>query len=241
MLTEQRKRKLSTWILTVTYVLLLLVLLPHTAWMFSILEPTETKYLSYFIAISFEITVWILTHYFSKEVIVSMKLTGWKRLKQQFGNVPAILLLMVMFASVIANWTHGYIFFGSDLSSIHYDRTSDFFSYSAVRLMYSILFGGVLPICSFAYAYVLSMVNAKQYGYHDDNTEDSEFVVSDFQRAWLVLLELRNGDNQDLQFISPKMIADKASVDESIAMKALSEAISMSVPALPVEATSDVE
>ena len=220
-------------VLTISYVFLLIVLLPHTAWMFSILEPNLTRELSIFAAIAFEITIGILTYYFSVEIskhkdVDSMVL----RLKKQFSNVPAMLLILILFISIVANWTHGYIFFAENLDNTMFgtvsDRAKDFFSSYAVRLIYSILFGAILPICSFAYAHIISIVSFEEYGHRDESDG-----ITDVQRAMLVILDLlESGDAQSIEFISPELLSEKAMVDVSIALQALSSAVSIASPKL---------
>lgn len=193
------------------YLFLLAVLLPHTAWMFSLFEPAETSDLGWAGAIAFEITIAALTHFLAKELAAASDIKSknfGERLKNELVNIPAFLLLGSIAISVVANWTHAY----QNASAVPWGE------FSMVRVIYSILFGAALPLCSFAYAYVLSQVYKKPEKSEDNKQEDA---------AMLALINfIKANPGRD---ITPRYLGRVANVDESTASKVIQEAVTTGI------------
>lgn len=188
------------------YLFLLAVLLPHTAWMFSLFEPTEATNLGWLGAIAFEVTIAALTHFLAKELAAVSDISGERfgeRMKRELLNIPAFLLAGSISISVVANWTHAYRY-----------SNVPFGDYTVIRVFYSVLFGAALPLCSFAYAYVLSRVYRKP--------EQMEADMQEAQ-AWLALSNfIKTNPGRD---VSPRHLARMAGVNETVASKVIANAI----------------
>lgn len=189
---------------TLAYVFLLVVLLPHTAWMFSQLEPPELQWMGWAGAIAFELTIALLTYFLAREIAAASAIDEdfFNRAKRELVNIPSFLLLGSIVISMVANWTHAYL----------YSANVPFGDYVVVRVVYSLLFGGVLPICSFAYAYVLAQVYKPAILMDTDAVEDEVWLrMRDFYRRY---------SKQP----TPKELAEYAEVNEAIASRVLSQA-----------------
>lgn len=154
--------KLLFWL---CYLFLLGVLLPHTSWTFSQMEPPEARGLGVAAALAFEISLALLTHFLAIQ-IARVQQVGWRAVKDELLSVPAILLGIVLVISVVANWTHANEFV--------VDSTARVFQNGAIQTVYPFLFGAALPICSFAFAYVLSSI------YRRDAPQGTRKGLSDF-------------------------------------------------------------
>lgn len=190
---------------TLAYVFLLVVLLPHTAWMFSQLEPPELKWMGWAGAIAFELTIALLTYFLAKEIAAASTIDEdfLNRARRELVNIPSFLLLGSIVISMVANWTHAYL----------YSANVPFGDYVVVRVVYSLLFGGVLPICSFAYAYVLAQVYRPAVVMVDVDAVEDE-----------VWLKLRDFYRRVGKSPTPRELAEYAGVDELIASRVLTQA-----------------
>lgn len=188
------------------YLFLLGVLLPHTAWMFSLFEPEQATQLGWAAAVAFELTILSLTHFLAKELAAVSDINGERftaRLKRELANIPAFLLLASIAISTVANWTHAYQFASTSLNN-----------YAIVKVFYSILFGAALPLCSFAYAYVLSRVYRKP----EASTADQEEAL-----GWLALANYVK--NQPGKTVTPQYLGRMAGISETSASKVLAHAV----------------
>lgn len=192
------------------YIFLLIVLLPHTAWMFSLFEPEQSTNLGWSAAVAFEITIAVLTHFLATQLAAVSDMHDEKftaRLKRELVNIPAFLLLGSVAISTVANWTHAY----------NFSTTIPFADYGAVKFVYSLLFGAALPLCSFAYAYVLSLVYRK--------AKDESNAFTDEAKAWLALtnhLQAKPGEQ-----VTPRLLGRMAGVTEEVAAKVITKAVNI--------------
>jgi uncharacterized membrane protein (DUF485 family) len=137
------------WII---YILLLLVLLPHTAWMFSKAEPdTEIgRYIAWAAATVFEFVIAVMTHKLSRHIMDMPKYTNtWKRIKARYFNAYGAGLLLAWLVSTYANLAHA-IEFGQPIRI--------FTDWGLPVWTYSVAFGAILPTASLLFAWVLSSV-----------------------------------------------------------------------------------
>lgn len=194
-----------------SYMFLLIVLLPHTAWMFARFEPPDMQGLGWAAAIAFEITIAALTHFLAKQLaaVSDVAASGLgERLKNELANIPSFLLMGSIVISVVANWTHAY----------QNAETVPWGDQPIVRVFYSVLFGAALPVCSFAYAYVLSQVYKKSEPAEDTKLE---------QLTWLKLLEyIKSNPGREP---TPRYLGRMANVDEATASKVIQEAVNTGI------------
>lgn len=192
-----------------SYMFLLIVLLPHTAWMFARFEPADMQGLGWAAALAFEITIAALTHFLAKQLAAVSDIAAaniGQRLKNELANIPSFLLMGSIVISVVANWTHAY----------QNAETVPWGDQPIVRVFYSVLFGAALPVCSFAYAYVLSQV----YKQPDKSDKQEDMVL-------LTLINLIKS-NPTLD-ITPRYLGRAANVDEALASKVIQEAVTAGI------------
>lgn len=140
----------ALWII---YVALLAVLLPHTAWAFGQFEPQGLSLFKIHVvgwvgALAFEGAIAALT-WRLKEAIETAKRANkpFLRFWRKYGNVYSIGLLVAIGVSSAANWAHAEEF----------GRAFAVFArYSIPSTLYSVAFGGILPLCSLLFAHVLA-------------------------------------------------------------------------------------
>src|SRR3990167_670539 len=96
-----KKHNWSNILLWVVYLSLLAVLLPHTSWAFSVLEPEKYKWASWAAAITFEAGIAVLTHKLAKHIESLPKCKDSKtRFKRRYLNVYSYGLLGSVFVSM---------------------------------------------------------------------------------------------------------------------------------------------
>ena len=173
-----------TAILWVVYILLLAVLLPHTAWAFRTFEPTNSpvifgeftfaNLISYVGALAFESAIAVLTHKLSAHITQTQKqarrLNEVERMKLRYGNAFFIGLLISTVVSSLANLAHA-IEYGSQLKI--------FTEWGIPPAVYSVAFGGILPLVSLLFARVLSEVN------ENESEEDPDMIAAKEQLSEL--------------------------------------------------------
>jgi len=152
-------------VLWAIFISLLLVLLPHTAWFFSIFENPEPYNIfgvmvkvgygvAFFAAFAFEAAIAALVHKLSEHIREAKPGSGsqplWlRRLTKRYMNVYSLGLLLVVSVSAIANYAHA-LEFGGEIEA---------FARMGIPLeVYSVVAGGILPVCSLLFASVLSNV-----------------------------------------------------------------------------------
>lgn len=149
----------------VIYILLLIVLLPHTAWMFSQAEPTTYWGLgiAWAAAIVFEAVIFGMTHKLANHISHTIKYTNtWKRLKTRYFNAYGAGLLLAWFVSTYANLAHA-VEFGQPIKI--------FAEWGLPVWSYSVAFGAILPTASLLFAWVLSSVIEQDATEHIPNAD----------------------------------------------------------------------
>ncbi len=133
-------------ILWIAYIALLLVLLPHSAWAFSLVEPGgltvfNAHPLGWALALTFETTIaamtWKLQQYQGKKV----------KGRRRWLNGYSVSLVLFAGVSGLANWLHAEEFARVSATFAHYSLPSAAFS---------TLFGAALPVASLAFAAILA-------------------------------------------------------------------------------------
>ena len=132
-------------VLWVAYLALLAVLLPHTSWAFSIVEPSGTEFwgahpLGWALALTFESTIaavtWKLQSY-----------QGKRGKRHRWLNGYSAGLVLFAGISGLANWLHAEEFARISPVFAHYNLPS---------AVFSVLFGTALPVASLAFAAILA-------------------------------------------------------------------------------------
>ena len=145
------------------YIALLVVLLPHTAWAFGQFEPEKFRWLGWVAALAFEGAIAALTWKLKDRIETTPRYTtGWKwgrRFAHQYINVFGLGLLLAVAVSSLANWSHAVKFGG------------DFSVYGIPPLVYSIVFGAILPVCSLLFANILADTTTTE---HQENEKVRE-------------------------------------------------------------------
>jgi hypothetical protein len=163
----------TTKILWMVFISILLVLLPHTAWLFRQFEPAESvrllgeidaaDLLSYIAAFAFESAIAVLIHKLAKH-IESMKKgkTAWAKFSYSYLNPFAVGLYIATAISMLANLAHA-VEFGVSIKI--------FTEWGVPAWVYSVAFGGILPLVSLTFARVLSNVTDDEDGPNPELTE----------------------------------------------------------------------
>jgi hypothetical protein len=138
---------------------LLAVLLPHTAWAFGHFESPVAGWLGFqwgtlsawAAAFAFEAAIVALTHRLAKRIETTPRYTSgnvfFRRLSYQYLNSFAAGLLIALIVSALANFGHA-VEFGQDFAI--------FAQYNVSPLIYSLAFGGILPMVSLLFARILA-------------------------------------------------------------------------------------
>jgi hypothetical protein len=154
----RRQTSWSSVILWVIYLALLAVLLPHTAWAFARFEPPSSGWLgiswgqvtAWAAAFAFEAAIAALTHRLAERIEATPNYTGarvlLRRLSYQYLNAYAAGLLVALGVSALANFAHA-VEYGQEFAI--------FRSYEVPPLLYSVTFGGILPLVSLLFARIL--------------------------------------------------------------------------------------
>jgi len=150
------------------YVGVLVVVTPHTQWMFAQLEPADMPGLSWVIAIVVEAAIFGLTHMLVKHIEarrlttfnferkrleagrLSRYLTWWPVFRYRWLNVYSLGLAMFVLVSGVANLTHAF----------EYGRPPRTVGEWGVPFSwYTLMFGAALPIMNLLFAAVLAQVD----------------------------------------------------------------------------------
>jgi len=148
---------MNTWtnrLLWIVYAALLGVLLPHTAWAFGQFEPTGWRWLGWIGAIAFEGAIAALTWRLKQAIEQSANSRRLSiRWRRRYLNTYAAGLIVSIGVSSAANWAHA-VEFGKAFTV--------FARYSVSPLMYSVMFGAILPMCSLLFAHILAGVQESE-------------------------------------------------------------------------------
>lgn len=157
-----RNINLTNVILWVVYLALLLVLLPHTAWLFARFEAgAEISPTAWAAAFAFEAAIAVLTHKLAKHIEETPNhKNAWKRFTVRYLNAFSVGLIMAVGVSALANLAHA-VEFGQPLKI--------FAEWGIEPKFYQLAFGAVLPIVSLLFARVLSNVSESEPQANDES------------------------------------------------------------------------
>ena len=134
-------------LLWLIYLALLGVLLPHTAWAFGMFEPDGWQGLGWIGATAFEGAIAALTWRLKQAIESTKRAKGWRRFRLCYLNVYSAGLLAAVAVSSAANWAH----------AVQFGRAFAVFGdYAISPAVYSVAFGGILPLCSLLFARILA-------------------------------------------------------------------------------------
>lgn len=162
-----KKTTLALWCV---YGALLIVLLPHTAWAFSLFEPNTMLggIVAWFGAGAFEFAIAVLTHKLALHI--SMAKGNKKmlvRFQRRYVNVYATGLLVAIGVSTLANLAHA-VEFGKEMKI--------FANYGIPSWIYAAAFGAILPIVSLLFARVLANANDAEQEENKDLLKANEMI-----------------------------------------------------------------
>lgn len=175
---KQNNTSFTTYVLWVIYICLLAVLLPHTAWAFNKFEPVgvdfmglpTSKIVSWLAAITFEAAIATLTHKLSELINATPKSKkGWQRFLYQYGNGFFFMLMAATIISMLANFAHA-VEYGASLAI--------FTKWGIPSEVYSVAFGGALPLISLGFANVLSNVTDSEDAPNPDLEEAKKTILN---------------------------------------------------------------
>jgi hypothetical protein len=161
----------TTALIWFIFAALLLVLLPHTAWAFSLFEDAGSafgKVTPWAAAIAFEMAIAALTHKLAGQIASIKRGTRWQKFSGRYLNAYGVGLAIALVVSATANISHASA----------YARPG----YGGAG--YVIVFGGILPMVSLLFARVLSAAQ---------DTQDEEMSAADeLQKAQTKITRLQN-------------------------------------------------
>lgn len=154
--------------LWIVYVGVLVVVTPHTQWMFAQLEPPDMPGLSWVIAVVVEAAIFGLTHMLTKHIEarrlttfnferkrleagrLSKYFTWWPMFAYRWLNVYSLGLALFVLISGVANLTHAF----------EYGRPPRTVSEWGIPFAwYTFMFGAALPVMNLLFAAVLAQVD----------------------------------------------------------------------------------
>lgn len=165
----------SNHLIWLIYLLLLGVLLPHTAWAFGKFEPEGYGLVAWGAATAFEAAIAVLTHRLARHIEATARHRFfWRRLAARYLNAYGGGLFVAWLVSTLANLAHS-VEFGHPLKI--------FVDYGLPPPLYAIAFGAILPTTSLLFARILSNVVDDQENEGEPNPE--------LVRATEIIRELR--------------------------------------------------
>lgn len=144
------KRVTSNHLIWLIYLLLLGVLLPHTAWAFAKFEPEGYGFVAWGGAFAFEAAIAVLTHRLARHIETTAKIkSAWRKFTVRYLNAYGGGLAIAWLVSTLANLAH----------SVEFGQTLKIFAaYGLPAPVYAIAFGAILPTTSLLFARTLSNV-----------------------------------------------------------------------------------
>jgi len=140
------------------YIALLVAILPHTSWWFAKSHPVTDEVLSWILAIVFECGIFAFTHRIVTLVATAnrkrqLEKEGkwafrWRRISAGYVNLSGLGLLVTSGVSGFANWSYA-VEHGGNLAI--YSAP-----YMVSPLIYEFAAGGILPLVSFFFSYLLA-------------------------------------------------------------------------------------
>ena len=216
----------SNLVLWAVYLALLLVLLPHTAWLFSRFEAVSSAgqtsgggmVTAWAAAFAFEAAIAVLTHKLARHIEDTPRYKShWKRFAYRYLNAFSVGLLMAVGVSGLANLAH----------AVEYgQRLRIFEQWSVSPVVYQLAFGGVLPVVSLLFARVLSNVSDGE-GEANEDEEKIRALRSSVREA-----EQRAKESEQRAMLAEQALSEYARLrSESMAERVL--AAHQLWPALP--------
>jgi len=185
-----KDKSLTTGILWAVFISLLVVLLPHTAWAFKNFEPagadtlvlfaidsmtvTTSDVISYVAAFAFEAAIAVLVHklaeHLGKKLPKSIdKSKKWNVFSYRYLNPISFALIVTTAVSALANLAH----------AVQFGRTLRIFDEWGVPFaVYTVAFGGILPLVSMTFARVLSNIVEDEDAPNPELTQANETIRS---------------------------------------------------------------
>ncbi len=155
------------------------MLLPHTAWAFGRFESPAKGWLNvpwgmvtaWAAAFAFEAAIAALTHKLAKHIETTPRYTAgrvWlRRISHQYLNAYAAGLLVAVGVSVLANFGH----------AVEYGQVCAIYGrYNVPALLYSLAFGGILPLVSLMFARILANTVDDEAGANPELTKAKQTV-----------------------------------------------------------------
>ncbi len=110
-------------------------------------EPDGWQGLGWVGALAFEGAIAALTWRLKQAIEATRRVRGWRRFRLCYLNVYSAGLLAAVAVSSAANWAH----------AVQFGRAFAVFGDYAVNpIIYSVAFGGILPLCSLLFARILA-------------------------------------------------------------------------------------
>jgi hypothetical protein len=161
----------TTKILWAVYLCILGVLLPHTAWAFLSVEPSGSVIVPWLAALGFEAAIAVLTYKLAEHIEQKPKgKKGFSLFLFRYVNAFSFGLGIATVISALANLAH----------AVEFGQTLKIFTQWGIPSgVYSLAFGGILPLVSLTFARVLSNV-----------TEDEEAPNPELETAKVTIKEL---------------------------------------------------
>ena len=192
----KRQRNWSNILLWAIYLALLAVLLPHTAWAFGRFESPAVGWMNirwglvtaWAAAFAFEAAIAALTHKLAKHIESTPRYTAgrvWlRRISYQYLNAFSAGLVVAVGVSVLANFGH----------SVEYGQEFAIFGrYDVPPLLYSLAFGGILPLVSLMFARILANTAEDETGANSELTQAKQTITklrSDLEAAEVRMAEI---------------------------------------------------
>lgn len=200
------KHSTTTYILWIVYICLLLVLLPHTAWAFESMEPDGAggKFTAWTAAIAFEAAIAILTHKLARHMENVKRRVGWARFSYLYLNAFGFGLLSATAISALANLAHA-VEFGQPLAI--------FAQWGIPQGVYSVAFGGILPVVSLTFARVLSNVTDDEDAPNPE-VEAAKDTIRDLRRKFAESEQQRKATEAQVKDAEERVKVVEASTEE---------------------------
>ena len=204
----KQQRSWSNALLWAIYLALLAVLLPHTAWAFSRFEPPDNGRLgvrwgmvtAWAAAFAFEAAIAALTHKLAKHIESTPRYAAgrvWlRRISHQYLNAYAAGLLVAVGVSVLANFGHA-VEYGQDFAI--YGR------YNVPPVLYSLAFGGILPLVSLMFARILANTVDDEAGANPELTKAKQTIKE--LRLHLGMVEQRSTEVEERASVAEQRFA----------------------------------
>lgn len=146
--------------LWLVYGSILVVIAPHTKWMFAQLEPSDNDWVAWVAAAGFEATIFVVTHLlvahierrkagtfnFEKQRLAPWQ-QGWPMFRYRWLNVYTLLLLIACLISAGANLSHA-VEYAQPLKIVT--------DWGVPAGVLTVAFGGILPLVNLLFAAVVA-------------------------------------------------------------------------------------